>query len=165
MPWRQYDWECGECGDRRADLVWVDHGKDPPSQAELRCEYCFAEFEETPHTRLISAPAVYTYDRPYAPMVSGGKFDTMGQRELPKLPPLPSDCAFDQVKDRFHSKANQEALKERHARVQENAAKRERAKRIQAGEPGNDLRTNPLPGDPKIEKVAGKLGRRKVMSA
>ena len=160
MPWRQYDWECAACDERHADLVWVDTGEDPPERAKLDCPHCGRD--DISHDRRISAPAVYTYDRPYAPMVSGGKFDTMGQRELPKLPPLPSDCAFDQVKDRFHSKANQDALKERHARVQENAAKRERAKRIQAGEAGNDLRTNPLPGDPKIEKVAGKLGRRKV---
>lgn len=160
MAWRQYDWECTECTTRLyGELVWVDHGNDPPRHTTQGCEFCQIE---TVHIRLISAPARYTYDRPYAPMVSGGKFDTMGQRELPKLPPLPQDCAFDQVKDRFYSKENQDKLRERQARVQENAAKRKRAEMWKAGESGNDLRTNPLPGDPKIEKTVGKRGRRKV---
>ena len=158
MPYRYFDWECTRCGITHSPLTWVVHGEDPPNKHPHVCPVCEVE---TRHVRLMSMPAKYTYDKPYAPIVAGGKFDTAGWRRPPKLPELPSDACYDQAKDFFNSKQHRESVKERMDVIQQNKVKQQRAKAIEAG--GNvDLRTNPLPGDPKPEGVGKK--RRKLLT-
>jgi hypothetical protein len=110
----------------------------------LDCNGCA---QETPHTRRLSRPARYMYDRPYKPFCKGGKFDTEGYRRLPKLPELPDDACFDQARDFLTSKQWKDRRKERHEAIQINAAKRARAAAMKK-HPTMDIRNTPLPGDP-----------------
>lgn len=142
--YRQDDWECTKCHKLGSHLVWVDHGAEKPKEVDIECTMCAAE---TKHERVLSMPAVYTYDRPYAPMVSGGKFDTEGHRKPPPLPELPDDASMDQARDYFATAEFKEIKEMRHANFQENAVKRARAKAMKS-DTTIDLRSNPLPGDP-----------------
>ncbi len=147
MGFRQYDFECRYCHNVVTDLMWVDHGATPAKTMDIECTRCN---EPCTHDRIISMPAQYLYDRPYAPVVYGGKYDTQGYRKLPPMPKLPDDCAFDKARDILGSKEAKEARKERAAVLQENAQKRARAKAMKASPGSVDLRKNPLPGDPKM---------------
>jgi hypothetical protein len=121
MGYRNLDWEC-PCGDKREALVWVPHGEPSPASAAIECETCG---HVTDHERRMSLPAAYLGEKPYAPKVYGGRFDTMG---LAPLPPRGHP-------DRERVKAL-------------NAEKKQRAAAMKR-DPNIDLRTNPLPGDPK----------------
>lgn len=158
MVWRQFDFDCWECGERRGDLVWVPFGEDPQDDYDLDCTNCQTM---TSHQRAVSPPALYTYDRPWAPVVMGGKFDTMGYRKLPDMPELPDNADFDAARDMFHSREYQEKRAARHAAMVENKVKRERAEAAKKDDT-IDVRHYPCPGDPPEEHV-GK-NRRTVAS-
>src|SRR3990167_5907418 len=126
MGFRQYDFECRHCGHVRGELVWTERGKKPPAAACMVCPECLCEDD---NDRRISCPARYTYDRPYAPQVYGGKFDTMGQRHSGiELPDLPRDASFDQARDVLMSKERREKVEANLAVQRENKLKRQRAK-------------------------------------
>lgn len=146
MVWRQYDWECDLCEYPHTDLVEVATGEEVPRYYRLDCPSCGAD---TVHRRIMSAPAQYMYDRPYAPIVKGGRFDTAGNRKPPPLPELPADASMDKARDLFASKDYKERKRERFAVAQENAQKRARLKAMKK-HPTMDLRNTPLPGDPKL---------------
>jgi hypothetical protein len=169
MPERFDDWECLCCGLKHEALVYWDgrcevcgksHGKiikiddsdhalQRRSKADVECPRCD---EETPHERRISAPAKYTYDLPFAPEVYGGKNDTMGLRRPPPLPELPAGKDFNEARDHLNSaqyrKDRKDRLGERMEVYQQNKQKRLRAQAMKKDRNIN-LRTNPLPGDPK----------------
>lgn len=160
MAFRQYDFECTDCKSMHTDLVWVDTGADVPSLVQLTCPQCA---EQTTHQRLMSAPAYYTYDRPYYPQVMGGKFDTMGGRKAPPVPILPDGATFDQARDFLTSKHMKETMAMKRHVDAENHLKQQRLAAMQKGE-NVDLRTNPLPGDPPLEKPAKTKRKRKKPS-
>lgn len=85
-----FDYECTECGRKREAFLSVPPGASPQSQRGLECSDC-AGF--TIHDRLISAPSQYLGERQFNPMIHGGRWDTMGARELPTLPDLPGESA------------------------------------------------------------------------
>lgn len=145
MPYRQYDWSCKECAAVHPDLVWVPSGQDVPDQAELHCASCGIV---GPHQRRISAPAFYMYDRPWAPQVFGGSFDTMGNKRPPPLPELPDGASLSDAKDFFNQTEYKEAKAERKHAQGLNKIKKQRAAAMRK-DPNIDLRRAPLPGDPK----------------
>lgn len=145
MGYRQFEWECVKCASRSHELVWVDHGSKPPDVTGLDCPKCKATLT---HSRVMAAPAVYTYDRPYAPPVHGGKYDTMGFRQPPKLPELPDGADFKQAKEFFRLKEYTERRQARLDVLNQNQAKKDRAKAMKK-HPTMDIRNTPLPGDPK----------------
>ena len=140
------DWECDECHDVSEQLVWVDEGEDRPTKATLDCDSCS---KDTVHSRRMSAPAEYLYDRPYAPMVQGGKFDTTGNRKPPAMAELPGDASMDQARDYFQTAQFKEIKEARHATHLENSAKKARAAAMK-NHPTMDIRNTPLPGDPSF---------------
>lgn len=152
MGYRWNDWLCLKCDKPNEHLVWVDGPGIPPLRTVLECKSCFAECE---HTRIPSAPAKYVYDRPYAPMVFGGKHDTMGYRSMPKLVDIPQGKQFDKARDIIGSPGMQDRAKERLAIYRENGMKRRRAEAMKKGE--TDIRRSPLPGDPSLEKSRGRV--------
>lgn len=83
MAFRFYDWECGVCSARREALLWVDGGSEPDKRTKLRCDKCG---RITTHTRLVSLPAPYTGEQVHNPMVTGGRYDTMGHEPMPDVP-------------------------------------------------------------------------------
>lgn len=93
--------------------------------------------------------APYMGERVHNPMVSGGDFDTVGNKELPPLPKGGDDESYHEFKSRVKSPEYQEVRRARDAAKRENAAKRERARLIRAGANIN-MRRDRLPGDPKI---------------
>lgn len=149
MSFRQYDFLCWDCNTKATHLVDVPGGGTPAKHYKLECKRCG---KETGHERVMSAPAVYVYDRPYAPIVYGGKFDTMGYKNPPRLPDIPDGAAFDQARDILTSKKWDDKAKERLAQHRENEIKRKRAAAMRKGE-GIDIRKNPLPGDPPLDRV------------
>ncbi len=153
MAWRQFDWECCGCGEDQTRLVWVGYGEDIPREVPFDCPACS---HSMPHRRLLSKPAVYLYDRPYLPIVQGGRFDTAGYRKPPPLPELPNDASMDQARDMFSSQEYKEQKAERFAVMQDNAQKQARMAAAKKNGHDIDLRKTPLPGDPPLEKVARK---------
>jgi hypothetical protein len=157
MGLRKYDWECDHCGDIQDPLVMVDAVENkktgrwetpiPPRQMRLHCHECNCEMS---HTRLISAPAQYTYDKPYHAPVYGGKFDTEGFRKPPPMPRLPDGCDFDQARDILKSKEYQEKKAKNWDVIQQNKAKQARSKAMRK-HPTMDIRNTPLPGDPSLK--------------
>lgn len=157
MGFRRYDWECQACGLEHDSLVMVPAelnkktGKyetpTPPKTMRIECPGCDAETE---HCRLLSAPAVYTYDKPYAPIVHGGTYDTTGNRKPPPPLEFPKDASFDQVRDTIRTKEWQDRKKERWNVIQQNNAKKARAKAMKK-HPTMDIRNTPLPGDPPLK--------------
>ncbi len=152
MGFRQYDFQCARCTETHPDLVWVPHGQKPPKRARIFCRTCG---DNTMHDRLISAPAKYTYDRPFAPVVYGGKYDTMGHRQSGvELPDLPRDATFDQARDVLMSKDRREKVEANLAVARENKLKRKRAAAMKK-DPNLNLRAHRLPGDPEMRPLKG----------
>ena len=141
---KQDDWQCTECDKTGPHLVWVKHGDAKERSTMIECTVCAVE---TTHERRMSAPARYTYDLPYAPMVSGGTFDTTGNRQPPRLPELPDGADMDHARDHFNSASFKEIKNERHEVFQQNAVKKKRAAAMKK-HPTMDIRNTPVPGDP-----------------
>lgn len=143
---RNYDWQCS-CGETVQFMVQFPTGDRPVAQLGLWCGTCQAV---TVHDRLISLTAPYMGEKMLNPMVSGGKFDTMGMASLPKIPDaLPSSATWSDYKDRWQSKEWKEFKKETASVKKQNRQKQKRAAAIKRGENIN-MRTCKLPGDPKI---------------
>lgn len=85
IVFRFYDWQCTACDEQAERLTNVPHGEPVPRQDVMECHAC-GQF--CLHERLMSAPAEYMGEKVHNPMVSGGRFDTMGMRRLPKLPDI-----------------------------------------------------------------------------
>lgn len=150
MGYRYYDWECTHCGDVSARLCWVPHGEGPPSGIKDYCQRCddLVDVE-----RLISAPAEYMGEKPWAPMVAGGKFDTTGHAPVRQLPDPPSGAMSDPaaLREHFRSPEWKDAKAQRAEQTAHNRTKRERTRKMQQGQSFNLRRSEDrLPGDPKI---------------
>ena len=163
MGLRRFDFECSKCTHVHDDMIDVpmefnkkkyDAGEPeskcwqsgtPPKRVKLECKWCG---EMATHTRLLSAPAQYLYDRPYPAEVYGGKYDTEGYRQVWDTPKLPADADFDQARDILGSKKWQEKKKEKWDVNKQNMAKRQRRAAMRK-HPTMNMRNTPLPGDPK----------------
>lgn len=144
---RSFDWECQTCGNVDWRVVGVPSGSSVPTEHLWPCDMCEAE---TLHDRVLSLPAPYMGERVYNPQVAGGKFDTLGHKIGPSLPPpLPPEAKAGDWVDRWQSKEFKERKAAIVANNKENAAKRKRAAALKRGENVN-MRTDKLAGDPKI---------------
>jgi len=86
MTWRLDDWACEKCGSRHEEMT---DKADTRRAVPLLCQVCG---EETPHIRLMSAPAPYRRERIQAHenvRIKGGKYDTEGFKQGPRVPDLP----------------------------------------------------------------------------
>lgn len=137
-----YDWQCEHCG------TVIEHGiecatgapvDDRPKVLGLFCGECYGV---TLHDRLFPRPQHYTKARLWYEQ-HGGKGDTMGSAPIDPLPRLQEGQS---IKDLYHSKEYQDAKKKRREQVENNAAKRARARLKRAGV-DIDLRVDRLPGD------------------
>lgn len=144
--YRLYDWECQRCYLSHEELVEQPEGSPPPGEAWLMCEVCGTVTEHKRHR--INIFAQYLADRPHAPLVKGGRFDTEGYRQARALPEFTGETAQD-FEDFRHAKGYQEVKRERARQHRENQVKRERARLIREGA-NIDVRHHPLPGDPKL---------------
>jgi len=143
-----YDTECLTCG------VEQEHVMDRGERVQVA--HCVACDMETEHRKLagLMRPAQYLGDRPCAPQVYGGMYaDTMGYRTTGQPPPFeldeinamsPEDNRAALKSKEYNSWADDEVKM-----LAENDAKQKRARAIKAGA-NVDMRTNPLPGDPKL---------------
>ncbi len=84
--YRLFDWQCQRCKARNEHLNKVPAGEDSPSSAVLWCPTCATD---TPHDRLMSAPARYCGEDYHNPKMRGSRFDTLGHEAMPRLPPTP----------------------------------------------------------------------------
>ena len=178
--YRLYDFECGKCGRVAEHLIDVPRGEKAYARYSLFCRAGCSPFAETGHNRLATQLfAKYLKDREHNPRVFGGRFDTAGKQELPKLPKLPgidqhmtkaressamfgespearrqwrAQCDGPSLADfRAHSQTSeyQEIKRERKEIKKRNSAKQKRDRAIGRGESVN-MRWDKLAGDPKL---------------
>lgn len=129
IVFRLFDWSCLDCERAHEEVIEVESGKSAPETARLLCPTCE---RVTAHQRMLPLVAQYMGEKPMAPQVFGGRFDTMGREKAP--PPPGESASRSEVAD---------WAREKKAVDGRNKAKRKRAKA------GVDFRRNPLPGDPK----------------
>jgi hypothetical protein len=151
---RQYDFECVVCRNVATDLVDVPHNTTPPKHQNKACPVCN---QETKHDKLIGLPAPYMGEKVYNPQISGGSFDTMGNRKSCKLPTIPTEAfdtkdpkkLADNCKQHFSTPEYKEAERKRNQTIAENKQKKQRAAALERGESVN-IRRDKLPGDPSF---------------
>jgi len=141
-----FDLQCSSCGHIAEHFV-LHRG---PKMFHVECDECG---ETVSHVKCpVQKPAFYLGDRPRAPMVAGGSVDTVGAKRPEVSMPEMSDAQLETtagVQDFYRSKHWKEYEKSNAATKKENAAKKERARLIKSGA-NIDMRSNPLPGDPKF---------------
>lgn len=145
---RCFDWECGHCGQAAESTDAYQQGRSIPRERHAYCGHCGFK---TKQRRLPPLVGPYTGEQTRNPMVSGGKFDTMGYETVPRLPEIP-EAAMGTVQDLkgfVQGKEYVEAKRIRREVVARNKAKRRRAELLKAGAPIN-MRRDKLPGDPTI---------------
>ena len=143
---RNYDWECSNCDCVSEYIVQFPQGEKPPKVIEEFCSQCDTTCQMT---RCLSLPSKYMGETVINPMVSGGSFDTVGKKKLPKMPMMPDGLNASAKKDFFYSKEYQSAKQRRKKVIKENRAKQKRAALIESGANIN-MRHDRLPGDPNI---------------
>lgn len=143
--WRLFDWKCQNCDEEREETIEYPQGDQAPRVLRMVCSACRSIRD---HDRLLSRGADYT-PRPMAPMVSGGSFDTVGNKPLTPLPLLPNDCRLSDARDFFQTRTYKEVKEKRTAEKGENRMKQWRAGLIKKGD-NIDMRTDKLPGDPSF---------------
>ena len=151
MPWgitmfRNYDWQCSKCDGVTEHVVQFQQGEKPPKTIVDDCSHC--ETEQT-LSRCLSLPSPYMGETVVNPMVSGGRFDTVGRKKLPPMPTMPDGLNASGKKDFFNSRQYKDAKVKRQRVIKENRAKQKRAALIKSGANIN-MRTDRLPGDPNI---------------
>lgn len=142
---RNYDWQCSVCGSTHEEVVEFPQGERAPRTMPSLCGHCC---DETPHSRLIPMFARFIRAA-ICTKISGGQYDTMGQKPLTPIPSIPSEMAASPagVREFFSDPHYGEIFQKREEEIQHNEAKRQRAALIRSGVE-IDMRTNPLPGDP-----------------
>jgi len=163
--WKLYDWMCTDCGNVREHMVRPDDGQGAPRLVALPCD-CGGSPGGSIHRRLASAPAKYLGDRPMAPRVYGGSYDTTGYRSVPEYPELRDGVTFEEREgpggrpqktkvikasaliEHQNTPQWREVHEAREAICDENAMKRARLPALKAGKV--DLRGSKLPGDPRL---------------
>ena len=143
---RQYDWQCETCGGVTEHLVQFPQGEKPPSTIIDECSQCGTD---QTLSRCLSLPSPYMGETVLNPMVSGGRFDTVGHKKPPPMPMLPEGLNASAKKDFFNSKQYKEAKASRQRVIKQNRAKQKRAALIKSGANIN-MRTDRLPGDPNV---------------
>ena len=143
---RNYDWQCSNCDGVSEHVVQFPQGDMPPKTIEEHCPHCDGVHMMA---RCLSLPSKYMGETVINPMVSGGSFDTVGKKKLPKMPMMPDGLNASAKKDFFYSKEYQSAKQRRKKVIKENRAKQKRAALIKSGANIN-MRTDRLPGDPNI---------------
>lgn len=147
MGYRLFDFRCQLCGSVHEDMVFVPTGEKSRNEYDMHCPDCG---DSAPHDRLMSRPAKYTGDMDvWGEVVGGKRFDTMGYRDMPSLPTLPSGASEMDYKYLCSSPEYKEIRAERRRIQKQNRRKRERAAARAKGERVN-LRSHPLEGDPKV---------------
>ena len=89
MAFKLIDFACSVCGHEMESLVDVPAGSERP---KWRSDWCPVCETHTHQDALIGMPAPYMGERVCNPEMYGGEFDTMGAKELPKLPDLPGQA-------------------------------------------------------------------------
>lgn len=153
---RRYDWECQRCGAWFERLVSYPEGDPRPKtlgdveDENLNCPSCGNDATEA--VCLLSNPAEYHGERDLSPAVMGGRFDTLGRKQVSRpadLPLLPDKASYEQARAHVTSPMYREWKSEVKATRKENAAKQARASARARGENVN-FRRDRLPGDPKL---------------
>lgn len=153
---RRYDWECQVCGAWFERLVKFPQGDPAPKtlgeveDEDLECPKCTGDASTA--ERLISCPAEYHGERDLSPRVFGGRFDTMGQKQVERPKEvgfMPTRASYEEARNFVNRPIYKEWRAEKQAVRKENKAKRARAAAKERGETIN-FRRDKLPGDPKI---------------
>ena len=141
---RLYDWVCVDCNTSNERLIETKQGDDIPKYANMLCLECG---KQSKMYRRLPLVAQYMGEKPFAPVIHGGKFDTAGNKPTPPLPEFTGE-RFSDFKDYVNTKEYQENKTERKRIKKENAAKKRRLAALRRGENVN-FRRDRLPGDPK----------------
>jgi len=144
--WKPGDWECKSCGGVTEHFLSVPHGGVMPQTIDRECAACGFDGE---HTRRLALIAPYMGEKVHNPMVSGGKFDTVGNKRPPSLPTLPQGATGMDYKYLFDKPEYKETERERARVVSENKTKRKRAAALKKGGTVN-MRVDKVAGDPAV---------------
>ena len=153
---RNYDWECPACGYYFERMVKYDQGDPAPvllgdvEDLDTTCPNCGEDAIAA--ERLISLIAEVHCDKDLSPQVAGGKFDTMGQRQVPRPKDvgfLPDHASYEEARTHVSRPEFKEWKAERNAVRKENKVKRTRLAAKRRGENVN-FRKDKLPGDPSM---------------
>lgn len=113
---RQFDFECETCGTKRGDLVEVPQGSFLfPKTTRIHCRTCD---DHTVHVRVMSAPAKYMGESVVNVPVYGGKFDTMGNQQLPQYTEMPGLAAAQSAAEEAIAKAGVSSINDARERKQ-----------------------------------------------
>lgn len=125
---RQFDFECPQCGHTQTDLTNVPHGESPKAHdLEIDCHQCGHQGMD----RIVSLPAPYTGEMVLNVEVSGGKHDTLGHKKGPPVPEFRGESFGD---FREHYRKNKDIYDARQQVRRENRQKRERYAALRRGE-------------------------------
>lgn len=125
---RQFDFECPQCGHIQTDLTNVPYGERPKDRdPEIQCHQCGHDGMD----RIVSLPAPYTGEMVLNVEISGGRHDTLGHKKGPDAPEFKGET-FGDFKD--HYRENKEIYRARVQVRKENQDKRKRYNALKRGE-------------------------------